>query len=77
MMPKPGGEPLSLVEAPPKVLALRRRHDRAKALVLSSVERLVRRGFAERHMRDNGDIELHLRSGEIFLLGDRDVTRLR
>ncbi|MDH7794638.1 MULTISPECIES: hypothetical protein [unclassified Beijerinckia] len=54
-----------------------RRDDPDKALVLSMIERLVRRGFAKRRALDNGDFEVRFHSGEVFLLGDADVTRIR
>ncbi len=49
--------------------------DPAKALVMSSIGELVTRGHAEWRTLRNGDVELRLATGEVFLLGDQSVTR--
>lgn len=49
--------------------------DPAKALVMSSISELVGRGHAEWRTLRNGDVELRLATGEVFLLGERSVTR--
>lgn len=38
---------------------------------------LVDTGFARWHVNDDGQAELHLESGGVYLLGDLGVTRLR
>lgn len=53
------------------------RDDPAKTLVLAMIDRLVRRGFAKRRALDTGELELRFHSGEVFLLGDSEVTRIR
>jgi hypothetical protein len=37
---------------------------------------LVRDGFAEWRMLENGDVELRLFSGEVFLLADATIARI-
>ena len=49
--------------------------DPAKALVIASLSGLVSRGHAQWRSLRNGDVELRLATGEVFLLGDRSVTR--
>jgi hypothetical protein len=49
--------------------------DPAKALVMSCISELVGCGQAEWSLRDDGNVELRFLTGEIFLLGDRTVTR--
>ena len=49
--------------------------DPAKALVMASIGELVSRGHAEWRTLLSGDVELRLATGEVFLLGDRSVTR--
>jgi hypothetical protein len=50
--------------------------DAAKALVMSHIGQLVRDGDAEWSRLANGDVELRLLSGEIFLLADNSITRI-
>lgn len=49
--------------------------DPAKALVIASISELVSHGDAEWRTLLSGDVELRLATGEVFLLGDRSVTR--
>jgi hypothetical protein len=50
--------------------------DPAKALAMTYFSRLVADGYAEWHMLDNGDIRLHLLTGEIYLLAKTMITRI-
>jgi hypothetical protein len=50
--------------------------DPAKAFVMSCVSRLVNDGRAVCILLGNGDVELRLPSGEVFILGDTSVTRI-
>jgi hypothetical protein len=50
--------------------------DLHRTLVLSYIAELVQSGLAEWVALGNGDIELRLRSGEIFHLGKTAVTRI-
>jgi hypothetical protein len=52
-------------------------HDPAKADVMKHIDQLVASGFAELDMLDNGDIELRFRTGEMFLLKESVMVRLR
>ncbi|WP_201313093.1 hypothetical protein [Dyella sp. EPa41] len=38
---------------------------------------LVETGHAQWHVNDEGQVELHMENGEIYLLGDLGITRLR
>jgi hypothetical protein len=49
--------------------------DSTKEYVMSCLIRLVLDGVAQWDRLDNGDIELHFKSGETYLLGDEVVTR--
>jgi hypothetical protein len=67
-------KPSSTLEAPdpnPK-----RSADRAKALVVAGIGRLVDDGHASWGLSDSGDVELRLVTGEVFLLGGTTVTRI-
>jgi hypothetical protein len=50
--------------------------DPAKALVMAYFRRLVADGHAEWRMLENGDIQLRLHTGEIFLLAKTMITRI-
>jgi hypothetical protein len=45
-------------------------------VVIASVKQLVDGGEAAWRTLSNGDIELCLASGELFLLGEENITRL-
>lgn len=62
------------VEAPDPIP--KRSVDRAKALVIAHIGRLVRDGHASCLLSDNGDVELRLATGEVFLLGSTTMTRI-
>ncbi|TIU45271.1 MAG: hypothetical protein E5W19_31195 [Mesorhizobium sp.] len=48
----------------------------AKALVMAAIGTLVEDGKAEWSRMANGEFELRLISGEVFLLGEACVTRV-
>jgi hypothetical protein len=50
--------------------------DRAKMLVMKCVRLLVEDGHAEWDRRENGDIQLRLRSGETLLFADATIIRI-
>ncbi len=50
--------------------------DPAKARVMNFIGELVADGFATWALFDNGEIELSLRTGEIFILADKAIIRL-
>jgi hypothetical protein len=50
--------------------------DSDKAVVTACVKQLVGGGKAAWRRLPNGDIELCLASGELFLLGEENITRL-
>ena len=50
--------------------------DADKALVIASVKQLVDARKASWRRLPNGDIELCLASGELFVLGEDNITRL-
>jgi hypothetical protein len=50
--------------------------DSDKAVVIAYVKQLVDGGKAAWRRLSNGDIELCLASGELFLLGEENITRL-
>jgi hypothetical protein len=52
------------------------RSDSDKAVVIAYVKQLVDGGKAAWRRLSNGDIELCLASGELFLLGEENITRL-
>ena len=52
------------------------RSDSDKAVVIAYVKQLVDGGEAAWRRLSNGDIELCLASGELFLLGEENITRL-
>jgi hypothetical protein len=54
----------------------KRSADRARALVIAGIGRLVRDGHASWRLSDSGDVELRLATGEVFLLGSTTVTRI-
>jgi len=54
----------------------RRAYDDPKALVMSYAGQLVRDGYAEWNVLDNGDIELRFFTGEVFLLRDTTIMRV-
>jgi hypothetical protein len=47
-----------------------------KAVVIACVNQLVAEGKASWRALPNGDIELCLASGELFLLSEENITRL-
>jgi hypothetical protein len=49
----------------------------ARHRVEVSCQALVDRGEAQWWINDDGDVELHMESGEAFLFGELGVTRLR
>jgi hypothetical protein len=49
----------------------------SKAAVMALIGRLVNDGVAELNRLTNGDIELSLRSGEVFHLNEAAITRVR
>jgi hypothetical protein len=51
--------------------------DSDKVVVIACVNQLVAGGKAAWRMLPNGDIELCLVSGELFLLSEENLTRLR
>lgn len=51
--------------------------DPNKAFVMDVARDMVRREVAEWTDRGDGDIELHLVSGEVFILGERHIMRIR
>ncbi|KSV81720.1 hypothetical protein N183_14505 [Sinorhizobium sp. Sb3] len=50
--------------------------DPDKALVMKYVGQLVAAGYAELEMRDNGEVEARLTSGETYLLAETTILRL-
>jgi hypothetical protein len=50
--------------------------DHDKNLVAAYINSLVRKGRAELKMLGNGDVELRLKNGQIFHLGDKALTRV-
>ena len=64
-------------KAMPDGIAELSHHDPAKADVMKHIDQLVASGFAELDMLDNGDIELRFRTGEMFLLKESVIVRLR
>ncbi|PWJ94881.1 MULTISPECIES: hypothetical protein [Mesorhizobium] len=54
----------------------RRRAPDAKSRVMTAIGRMVDDGKAEWSLITSGDIELRLSTGEVFLLGEFDVTRV-
>jgi hypothetical protein len=50
--------------------------DHDKKLVAAYVNSLVRKGRADLKMLRNGDVELRLKNGQIFHLGDEGLTRV-
>jgi hypothetical protein len=50
--------------------------DHDKNLVAAYVNGLVRKGRADLKMLGNGDVELRLKNGRIFHLGDEVLTRV-
>jgi hypothetical protein len=53
-----------------------RRAPDAKSLVMATIGALVDDGKAEWNRTANGEIELRLSTGEVFLLGEVFVTRV-
>ena len=51
--------------------------DPAKADVMKHIDQLVASGFAKLDLLDNGDIELRFRTGEMFLLKESVIVRIR
>ena len=47
-----------------------------KSLVTKYIGQLVRDGYAEYDMLDNGEVEVRFTSGEIYLLGKTSILRL-
>jgi len=60
--------------ATPDHIAGRFHVDPAKALVMTYIGQLVSDGYADRSLLDNGDVELRLFTGEVFLLADTAIT---
>lgn len=50
--------------------------DPAKKLVMNYIQQLVADGLAQWTMQDNGDIQLHLHTGETFLLTEKVILRV-
>ena len=48
----------------------------AKHQVMADLQAFVDAGFAQWWVNDDGDTELHLNSGEVFLIGENDLVRL-
>lgn len=71
---KHGSKPGSSMEAPEPIA--KSSADRAKALVIAGIGRLVRDGHANWRLSDTGDVELRLVTGEVFLLGSTTMTRI-
>lgn len=71
---KHGSKPDSSMEAPEPIA--KSSADRAKALVIAGIGRLVRDGHANWRLSDTGDVELRLVTGEVFLLGSTTMTRI-
>ena len=63
-------------EAAPGAIADLIQADTAKALVMTSVEQLVAHGYAEWDMLENGDVQLRLHTGEIFVLAESVIVRI-
>ncbi|MEO5757367.1 MAG: hypothetical protein ABIQ51_10995 [Mesorhizobium sp.] len=59
-----------------KSLGHHRPADAAKALVMTAIGQMVDDGAAEWSLAATGEIELRLATGEVFLLGDQEITRL-
>lgn len=68
------GKPGGAVATPDPIP--KRSADRAKALVIAGIGRLVRDGHASWRLSDTGDLELRLATGEVFLLGGTTMTRI-
>ncbi|MNG39000.1 hypothetical protein D3C84_1269020 [compost metagenome] len=51
-------------------------HTEAKYQVMADLQAFVDAGFAQWWINDYGRTELHLNSGEVFLIGENDVLRL-
>lgn len=51
-------------------------HTGAKHQVMADLQAFVDAGFAQWWTNDYGRTELHLNSGEVFLIGENDVLRL-
>jgi hypothetical protein len=51
--------------------------DSAKTHVMKHIDQLVASGFAVLDMLDDGDIQLRLHTGEMFLLKETVMLRLR
>ena len=47
-----------------------------KALVMRYIGELVAAGYVELEMRDNGEVEARLASGETYLLAETTILRL-
>ena len=63
-------------DAAPDAIACLVHRDPAKALAMIYFRRLVADGYAEWHMLEDGDIRLHLLSGETYLLAKTTITRI-
>ena len=50
--------------------------DVAKALVMAELARIVEEGGAVIVMLESGTLELRLATGEVFLFGEKAVTRI-
>lgn len=48
----------------------------AKHQVMADLQAFVDAGLAQWRVNDDGDTELHLNSGEVFLIGENDLVRL-
>lgn len=49
----------------------------AKRQIMADLQAFVDAGFARWWVNDDGDTEFHLNSGEVFLIGESDLLRLR
>lgn len=62
--------------AAPALLATRSQGDRAKAIVMKHIGRLVADGVAELDRLDDGDIQLRFNTGAMFLLTETVIVRI-
>jgi hypothetical protein len=66
-----------LTKAMPDGIAGLSHVDPAKAHMMKHIDQLVASGFAELDRLDDGDIELRLHTGEMFLLKETVIVRVR
>jgi hypothetical protein len=68
---------LSVSKATPYVSPARFQADRTKALVMKHLGQLVADGLAQWNVLDSGEIQLRFNTGEMFLLAETGIIRLR